>query len=260
MVSSIAAGLLFLRLVFGLTVAAHGAQKLFAWFGGPGLEGFGGFLEQLGIVPGSRWSWVAALGEFAGGLLVALGLLSPIGNFLVIGSMLTAILVVAAYFMGPGGSEQHVYSSAIDFTRQTHETLGVTVFALVLVRFLWRLMDITPEDPPMKPWMRYSAKFVHVVLYGLLIATPVSAIVGAWLEGHPLTLWGLGNIGPMLSPVHDLGLSLADLHATLGNIILWVAGFHAVAALFHHFFLRDSVLLSMLPGRRTSSSGAELHK
>jgi putative oxidoreductase len=108
MVSSIAAGLLLLRLTFGLTVAAHGAQKLFAWFGGPGLEGFGGFLEQLGIAPGSRWSWVAALGEFAGGLLVALGLLSPIGNFLVIGSMLTAILVIHlphGFFNQKGGIE-----------------------------------------------------------------------------------------------------------------------------------------------------------
>jgi cytochrome b561 len=162
---------------------------------------------------------------------------------------LTVILVVAAYFMGPGGSEQRVYSSAVDFTRQTHETLGVTVFALVLIRLLWRLIDTAPEDPPMKPWMRYSAKFVHVVLYGLLIATPSSAIVGAWLEGHPLTLWGVGNIGPMLSPAHTVGLSVAALHTTLGNIILWIAGLHAVAALFHHFFLRDGVLLSMLPSR-----------
>jgi cytochrome b561 len=161
---------------------------------------------------------------------------------------LTAILVVTAYFIGPGGPEQRVYSSAVDFTRQTHETLGVTVFALVFVRLLWRLMDTTPEDPPMKPWMRYSAKLVHVVLYGLLIATPISAIVGAWLEGHPLTLWGFGNIGPLLPQVHDVGLSVAALHTTLGNIILWVAGVHSVAALFHHFLLHDSVLLSMLPG------------
>jgi cytochrome b561 len=162
---------------------------------------------------------------------------------------LTAILVVAAYFMGPGGSEQRVYSSAVDLTRQTHETLGVTVLALILVRLLWRLIDTAPEDPPMNPWMRYSAKLVHVVLYGLLIATPISALVGAWPEGHPLTLWGFGNIGPLLPPVHDVGLSVAALHTTLGNIILWVAGLHAVAALFHHFLLRDSVLLSMLPGR-----------
>jgi cytochrome b561 len=168
---------------------------------------------------------------------------------------LTAILVVAAYFMGPGGSEQRVYSSAADFTRQTHETLGVTVFALVLVRLLWRLVDTAPEDPPMKPWLRYSAKLFHVALYVLLIASPVSAVVGAWLEGHPLTLWGFGNIGPMLSPVHDVGLSLATLHPILGDVILWVAGLHAVAALFHHFFLRDSVLLSMLPWPPIRASG-----
>ena len=162
---------------------------------------------------------------------------------------LTAGLVVAAYFMGPGGSEQRVYSSAVDFTRQIHETLGITVFALVLVRLLWRLVDTAPDDPPMQPWMRYSAKLVQVSLYVLLIATPLSAVVGAWLEGHPLTLWGMGNIGPMLPSLHDVGLSAAALHVTLGNIILWVAGLHAIAALFHHFFLRDSVLLSMVPGR-----------
>jgi len=168
---------------------------------------------------------------------------------------LTAILVVAAYYMGPGGSEQQVYSSAVDFTRQTHETLGITVFALVSVRILWRLVDTAPEDPPMQPWMRYSAKLVHVVHYVLLIAAPVSAVVGAWLEGHPLTLWGFGNIDPMLSPVHDVGVSVAALHPILGDVILWVAGLHAVAALFHHFFLRDSVLLSMLPWPPLRASG-----
>src|SRR2546421_358103 len=108
MSTSLAAGLLLLRLVFGLTVAAHGAQKLFGWFGGSGLEGFGGFLEQLGGAPVSRWSWAAALAEFGGGLLVAVGLLSPIGNFLVVGAMLTAVLVVhlpKGFFNAEGGIE-----------------------------------------------------------------------------------------------------------------------------------------------------------
>ncbi len=61
---------------------------------------------------------------------------------------LTAILVVAAYFMSPGGSEQRVYSSAVDFSRQVHETLGISVFVIVLLRGLWRLIDRVPEDPP----------------------------------------------------------------------------------------------------------------
>ena len=162
---------------------------------------------------------------------------------------LTAILVVAAYIMSPGGSEQRVYSSAADFNRQTHETLGACVFALTLLRLLWRSIDKTPEDPPMKPWMMRSAKIVRVALYGLLIAIPVAATMGAFLEAHPLTLWAIGNIGPMLSPMHDVGQTVAEIHTTLGNVILWAAGLHAVAALYHHFFLRDGVLISMLPGR-----------
>ncbi len=101
---------------------------------------------------------------------------------------------------------------------------------------------------PLAPGMVFQVVLARHLL-SVLIATPLSAVVGAWLEGHPLTLWGLGNIGPMLPSLHDVGLSAASLHVTLGSIILWVAGLHAVAALFHHFFLRDSVLLSMVPGR-----------
>ena len=72
-----AIGLLILRLVVGLTLAAHGAQKLFGWFGGYGLNGTGGFLEQLGFVPGRRNALLAGLSETAGGLLLALGLATP---------------------------------------------------------------------------------------------------------------------------------------------------------------------------------------
>src|SRR3982750_3238311 len=59
-------GLLILRLVVGLTMAAHGSQKLFGWFGGHGLTGTGGFLEQLGFVPGRRNALFAGLAEFMG--------------------------------------------------------------------------------------------------------------------------------------------------------------------------------------------------
>jgi putative oxidoreductase len=88
------AGLLILRLVVGLTVAAHGAQKLFGWWSGPGLQGFGGMLHKLGIRPGAFWALVAAAGELAGGLLTALGLISPVGPLMIAGSMLVAIAAV----------------------------------------------------------------------------------------------------------------------------------------------------------------------
>jgi cytochrome b561 len=54
----------------------------------------------------------------------------------------------------------------------------------------------------------------------------------------------------MLPQAHDLGASIAYVHTILGNVILWLAGLHAAAALFHHFILRDDILTSMLPGRK----------
>jgi cytochrome b561 len=160
---------------------------------------------------------------------------------------LTAVLVGTAYFVSPGGSEQRVYSSAFDSARQTHETIGIVVFALVLLRISWRLLEPTPEAAPMAPWMKYSAGAAHFALYALLLAIPLTAISGAWLEAHPLTIFAIGNVEPMLPSVHNLGQSIAYTHAILGNVIIWLAGFHAAAALFHHYVLRDNTLTSMLP-------------
>jgi cytochrome b561 len=162
---------------------------------------------------------------------------------------LTVVLVGTAYIVSPGGPEDRIYSPAFDFSRQLHETLGILVFALVLLRILWRLFEPTPEPPPLAPWMKYSAVAAHLGLYALLLAIPSTAIAGAWLEAHPITLFGIGTIGPMLPQAHDLGQTIAYIHTILGNVIIWLAGFHAVAALFHHFILRDSVLTSMLPAR-----------
>jgi cytochrome b561 len=79
--------------------------------------------------------------------------------------------------------------------------------------------------------------------YILLLAIPLTAISGAWLEGHPLTLLGNVHVGPLVTETHDVGSTIASIHTWLGDAILWVAGVHAAAALYHHFVLRDSVLL-----------------
>src|ERR1700681_4602484 len=87
-------GLLILRVVVGLTVAAHGAQKLFGWWGGPGIAGWTQSVTSLRIRPATPWAWVGALSEFGGGLLFALGLLSPLGSLGIAGAMLGAIATV----------------------------------------------------------------------------------------------------------------------------------------------------------------------
>jgi putative oxidoreductase len=94
MAMSVGLGLLILRVVVGLTVAAHGAQKLFGWWGGSGMAGWTQVVTKLRIRPAAPWAWIAALSEFGGGLLFALGLLSPLGSFAIAGAMLVAIATV----------------------------------------------------------------------------------------------------------------------------------------------------------------------
>src|SRR6267154_6541947 len=83
-------GLLILRLVMGGLLVGHGSQKLFGWFSGPGLKGTAGFLESLGLKPGTPWATVAAASEFGGGTLTALGLLHPLGPIGTMGGMIMA--------------------------------------------------------------------------------------------------------------------------------------------------------------------------
>jgi putative oxidoreductase len=86
-------GLLILRLAVGLTLWAHGMQKLFGWFGGYGLEGTGKFFEQLGFVPGNRNAFMAGLSE-GSGLLLALGFATPLAAMFCFSVMLVATLSV----------------------------------------------------------------------------------------------------------------------------------------------------------------------
>src|SRR5579884_3022490 len=86
--------LLILRLIVGLAFAAHGAQKLFGWFGGYGLAATGGYFDSIGFRPGKLFAGAAGASELAGGLLVALGLGGPIAATLIIATMTVAALGV----------------------------------------------------------------------------------------------------------------------------------------------------------------------
>jgi putative oxidoreductase len=101
-------GLLLPRVAVGLTVAAHGAQKVFGWFGGPGRDGFAGFLESLGFRRTRFYTWLAGGAEMLGGVLLALGLLTPLAVAAIIGVMLTASVAAHArngFFADRGGYE-----------------------------------------------------------------------------------------------------------------------------------------------------------
>ncbi|MEW9700086.1 DoxX family protein [Paenibacillus sp. SI8] len=106
-----ALGLLIIRLVIGLTFAAHGTQKVFGWFGGYGPKGTGGFFESIGIKPGVLMAVLAGLAEIAGGLLFAAGLWTIAGAALIVLTMLVAIIKVHGkngYWVTANGIEYNV--------------------------------------------------------------------------------------------------------------------------------------------------------
>jgi len=86
-------GGLVLRLPLGIVLAAHGAQKLFGWFGGYGLEGTAGWMESVGFAPGFLMALLAGSAEFFGGLLLSLGLLTRPAAFVAAFTMVMAMTV-----------------------------------------------------------------------------------------------------------------------------------------------------------------------
>ena len=116
------AGLLVLRAGVGGVLVAHGAQKLFGWFGGHGIRGTGAAFEQMGFRPGRASAVAAGLGEAGGGALIALGLATPAAGAAAVGTMIPAATVHApAGFFASGGGYEYpallaVSSAALSLT------------------------------------------------------------------------------------------------------------------------------------------------
>ena len=129
-----------------------------------------------------------------------------------------------------------------------HKSLGLTLLALACLRLTWRLFERRPEMPPMPLWQRRGALTVHVLLYVLLFALPLTGWLYNSLAGFPLRWFDLVHV-PALHDSNDALKGLVrDLHETLAWVLVTLVAVHAAAALKHHFLDRDHTLASMLPG------------
>ncbi|CAN5540510.1 MAG: DoxX family protein [Actinomycetota bacterium] len=130
--------LLILRVVIGAIFIAHGAQKLFGSFGGPGLEGTTGFFGQLGIKPAGAMALAAGLAEFVGGILLAAGFLTPIAALALIATMAVAAVKVHlgnGFFATEGGYE---YNLALSVVALTFILAGAGAYSLdAAIGFFW---------------------------------------------------------------------------------------------------------------------------
>jgi cytochrome b561 len=169
---------------------------------------------------------------------------------------LAAIAVVAAFVLGPehfGRLMRDGVDPASRLDIVWHESLGVAIFVLTLLRLVWMVVRPAPPVVRMAGWMRLASGGGHLLLWALMLLAPLSALLALGAEGHPVTLLGGIRIDA-LAWIMDLPLAdtadWGEVHSFLGESIIWVAGLHAVAALFHHVVLKDGVMLSMLPASK----------
>ena len=135
-----------------------------------------------------------------------------------------------------------------------HKWLGVTVFILVLVRLIWRathkpapLLDNMPQ------WQKMAAHGVHVLLYMLLVAIPLSGWLMSSAKGFQTVYLGLLPLPDLLDKDKVLADALSALHEVLNITLLVLVVSHVAAALKHHFVDRDGTLARMLPFMDRSS-------
>jgi cytochrome b561 len=142
-----------------------------------------------------------------------------------------------------------------DFPKPTHESmqslhvsLGVLLTAVIIARIVWRLMPGHQMSSLEVGWVRIASKGVHYLLYALLVAQATTGFLFRWAQGHPVSFFGLfgipGPFGAVDRPTRHL---LHSIHEYVGWAIVIIAFGHALAALYHHYVLKDRVLRRMLP-------------
>ncbi len=160
------------------------------------------------------------------------------------------VLLIAAVFAAielkgyyPKGSETRAILTSL------HMMLGITVLLLVLVRLAIRAKSPTPAIiPAPRVWQTALAHLTHLTLYAAMIGMPLLGWVMVSASGHEVPFYGL-SLPPIVAEDKDLAHNLEEVHEFLGNVLYYVIGLHALAALSHHYVFRDNTLVRMLPHR-----------
>ena len=133
-----------------------------------------------------------------------------------------------------------------------HKSIGMLVLALALARIGWKLGNRGLPAPLGAGAIKKAAAAGHGLLYLLLLLQPLTGWAMSSAANYPVTFFGRFQFPALLAPNHDLHETLAQVHEALFYVLAAVAMLHVLAALYHHFYLKDAVLRRMLPfgGRR----------
>ena len=130
-----------------------------------------------------------------------------------------------------------------------HFMLGMLVFVLVWLRLVARFSGPSPLIQPAVPRLQeISAKLLHLALYALMIGMPLTGWLLLSASGKVIPFFGL-ELPALVGESKDFAAQIKELHEFVGTTGYYLIGLHAVAAFYHHYFVRDNTLTRMLPGR-----------
>jgi len=132
---------------------------------------------------------------------------------------------------------------------EAHFMLGLTMFVLVWLRLFARSLGVAPKIVPTPPnWQQWLSRLMHWALYLFMIAMPVLGWLTTSAKGHQVMFYGI-DLPLLIGENKQLAKQIGGWHELIGSIGYWLIGLHAVAGLYHHYFVRDNTLLRMLPKR-----------
>lgn len=165
---------------------------------------------------------------------------------------LTFLLLIGSFTLGYWMTELAMSPTRLKLYAY-HKWIGVTIFALVALRLSWRLLAKAPPLPDSVPaWERRLAGLTHAALYLLLFAVPLSGWLMSSAKGFQTVYFQVLPIPDLIGKNKELADFFESAHELMTKLFLGLIALHVAAALKHHFFHRDGVLLRMLPavGRR----------
>jgi cytochrome b561 len=131
---------------------------------------------------------------------------------------------------------------------QLHRSVGVTIWAVTLVRLFWRQLARYPNWPADMPQaMRVAAHGSEYALYALLLVQPILGLLHTNARGDRVNLFFAGELPALIGQNRPLAREVLVMHETVGLLLLGLIALHVSAALFHHFWRRDDTLSAMLP-------------
>ena len=162
---------------------------------------------------------------------------------------LTALLFVAAYATIELRELFPKDSAPREAMKSWHYMAGMSIFAVAWLRLLLHSFMAPRADAPQIPrWQALASKAGHFALYALMIALPLLGWLTLSAEGDPLLFFGF-DVPPLIAPNDRLAEQFEEIHEAVGKVGYGLIGLHVLAALIHHYVLRDATLARMLPAR-----------